>query len=51
MCDFDDFWDDLDLEDFAILGGFIGYFEEQVEEERILDRINEEIDPDDDGAP
>ena len=42
---------DLDIEDFAIIGGIIGYFEEQGEEERIQDRIHEGIDPDDDGAP
>jgi len=51
MCEFDDFWDDLEIEDFAIIGGVIGYVEEQIEEERILDRINEGLDPDEDGAP
>jgi len=52
MCDFEDFWDDLDFEDFFIIGGVIGYVEEQLEEERIQDRINEGIDPyDEDGAP
>ena len=51
MCDFDDFWDDLGFEDFFIIGGVIGYVEERIEEERIQNRINEGIDPDDDGAP
>jgi len=52
MCDFEDLWDDLELEDFAIIGGVIGYVEERIEEERIQDRINEGIEPfDEDGAP
>ena len=45
------FWDDIDFEDFFIIGGVIGYVEERIEEERIQDRVNEGIDPDDDGAP
>ena len=33
MCfDFDDFFDDLEIEDFAIIGGAIGYIEEEAEE-------------------
>ena len=51
MCDFDDFFDDLEVEDFAFTGGAIGFVEEELEEERILDRINEGLDPDEDGAP
>ena len=51
MCDFDDVFDDLELEDFAIIGGAIGFVEEQIEEERIHDRIIEGLDPGDDGAP
>jgi hypothetical protein len=51
MCDFDDF-DDLKIEDFAIIGGVIGYVEEQIEEERIQDRTNEGIEFfDENGAP
>ncbi len=30
--DFDDFFDDLEIEDFAIIGGAIGYIEEEAEE-------------------
>ena len=51
MCDFDDFFDDLEIEDFTFIGGAIGFVEEELEEERILDRINEGLDPDEDGAP
>ena len=51
MCDFDDLWDDLELEDFAIIGGIAGYVEEQFEEERIHDQIIEGVNTDDDGAP
>lgn len=54
MCDFDDFddfGDEIEIEDFALIGGVIGYFEEQLEEERVLDRINEGLETDDDGAP
>lgn len=43
MCfDFDDFFD-LEVEDFAIIGGTIGYFEEEVvEKKRIEKEIEEE---------
>ena len=45
MCfDFDDFFDDLDIEDFAIIGGTIGYIEEEAEE-RERRRREEEYDP------
>ncbi len=50
MCDFDEFFDDLDLEDMFIIGGAIGFVEEQSEDERLLDRIDEGLDPDEDGA-
>ena len=51
MCDFDDFWEDLEIEDFAIIGGIIGYVEEQIEEERIHDQIIDGVNTDNDGAP
>jgi hypothetical protein len=42
---FDDFFDDFgDLEDFAIIGGAIGYIEEEAEE-RERKRREEENDP------
>ncbi len=34
MFGFDDFFDDLDLEDFAFIGGAMGFIEEEQEERR-----------------
>jgi hypothetical protein len=50
MCDFDELFDDLDLEDMFIIGGVMGFVEEQAEDERLLDRSDEGLDPDEDGA-
>jgi hypothetical protein len=56
MCDFDDFFDDLEIEDFAWVGGAIGFIEEEMNEririEREMERERErddeiEDDPDD----
>ncbi len=49
MCDFDEFFDDLDLEDMFIIGGVMGFVEEQ-SEDGLLDRIDEGLEPDEDGA-
>jgi len=47
MCgDFDDFFDDIELEDFAIIGGICGFIEEQAEEEERSRRENEGEIPD-----
>ena len=49
MC-FDDFFDDLEIEDFAIIGGVVGYFEEETEERKRIEReqdIDEPIKEDD----
>jgi hypothetical protein len=46
MCfDFDDFFD-LEMEDFALLGGAIGYIEEEVEEKVRIEKEMEEDTPD-----
>ena len=51
---FDDFFDDLEIEDFALIGGAIGYIEEEAEE-RERKRREDEYDlfnpPDDDPYP
>ena len=50
MCFDDDFFDDIELEDFAIIGGMVGYFEEEVEEKKRIEQeqeVDEEIDKDD----
>ena len=41
MC-FDDFFDDLEIEDFAIIGGMVGYFEEEAEEKKRIEKEMEE---------
>ena len=38
MCDFDDF----DLEDFAFIGGTIGYLEEEMNEKKRIEKEMEE---------
>ena len=43
MCD-DDFFDDLETEDFAIIGGIVGYAEEEAKE---IKRIEQEDEPQD----
>ena len=45
---FDDFFD-LDAEDFALIGGAIGYIEEELEEEKRRRQVEDDIyDPSDD---
>ena len=55
MCfDFDDFFDDLEIEDFAIIGGAIGYIEEEAEERERQRREDEEdlyLSPENDPFP
>jgi len=48
MCDFDDFFDGFDVPDNFLIGGVLGFVEEQEEEERRLERELEGLDPDDD---
>ncbi|MDY6839092.1 MAG: hypothetical protein SWH78_14090 [Thermodesulfobacteriota bacterium] len=45
----DDFFDDLDTEDYALIGGLIGMFEDEAQEERRRrKRLEEEmLNPDD----
>ena len=43
-------FDDLDIEDFAIIGGAVGYFEEEVAEKKRIEReqeIDEQVKEDD----
>lgn len=41
MC-FDNFFDDFEIEDFAIIGGIFGYLEEEIEEKKRIENENEE---------
>lgn len=41
MC-FDNFFDDLEAEDFAIIGGMVGYLEEEIEERKQIENEIEE---------
>lgn len=43
--DFDDFFDDIEAEDFAIIGGAVGYFEEERQERKLIERELEIDDP------
>jgi hypothetical protein len=48
--DFNDFFDDLDIEDFAIIGGIVGYAEEELEELKRIEleqEVDEETEEDD----
>ena len=45
--DFDDFFDDLEIADFAFIGGGIGLIEEELEERRRIEREMEGPDPTD----
>lgn len=42
---FDDFFDDLEIEDFAIIGGAVGYFEEEAEERKRIEREQDNDEP------
>ena len=48
--DFDDFFDDFELEDAMLIGSIGAYFEEEIEEKKRIEKeqeIDEEIDKDD----
>jgi hypothetical protein len=56
MCGYFEIFEDFELEDNFIIGGVLGYFEEESEEEQNGYDSNdhtdeEEIDPYEDGAP
>ena len=43
--DFGDFFDDLEVADFAFVGGAIGLIEEELEEKKRIEREMEGLDP------
>ena len=45
--DFGDFFDDIEIEDFAFIGGAICFIEEELEERRRIEREMEGLDPTD----
>ena len=44
--DFDGFFDDLEIADFAFVGGAIGFLEEEIEERKRIERETELEDKD-----